>query len=266
MEQANALTEANTRAGLASELFGMYLNSPEFIAGATKWAEWAATQGWKNGKSPYRKMEYGLDWDEHGFYADWDVTGILFNNAAPSQQHNLSVSGNSGKTNYYMSLGYNHQQGLMKFNPDKMDKFNATINLSTKVNNWLEIGARFNMQHRTYTYPYTRGQGSYQYVWRWGSFFGPYGYFEDAEGKQYDARNMIGYRKAAAGPDGDPSNDTYQKRMNMRAGGFIKLQTAFYLSFKLSILHLTHDRSIARLINREYTTTLGTFQFFHIIY
>ena len=231
LSQAQALTDANNRAGLASELFGMYLNSDEFIQGATKWAEWASTQGWKNNKSPYRKMEYGLDWDENGFYADWDVAGIMFNNAAPSQQHNLSVSGNSGKTNYYMSLGYNHQQGLMNFNPDKMDKFNATVNLSTKVNKWLEVGARFNMQHRIYTYPYVRGQGTYQYVWRWGSFFGPYGYFEDAEGYQYDGRNMIGFRKAAAGPDGDGSNDTYRKRMNMRAGGFIKLNLAKGLTF-----------------------------------
>ena len=230
MSQANALTDANKRAGLASELFGMYLDSKQFVEGANRWKEWAATQGWKNGKSPYRKMEYGLDWDEYGFYADWDVAGIMFNNATPSQQHNLSVSGNSGKTNYYMSLGYNHQQGLMNFNPDKMDKFNATVNLSTKVNNWLEIGARFNMQHRIYTFPYVRGQGSYQYVWRWGSFFGPYGYFEDAEGKQYDGRNMIGFRKAAAGPDGI-GNDTYNKRMNMRAGGFIKLNLAKGLTF-----------------------------------
>ena len=231
LTQAQALTDANTRAGLASELFGMYLNSDAFIAGATKWKEWASTQGWKNNKSPYRKMEYGLDWDEKGFYADWDVAGIMFNNATPSQQHNLSISGNSGKTNYYMSLGYNHQQGLMNFNPDKMDKFNATVNLSTKVNKWLEVGARFNMQHRIYTYPYVRGQGTYQYVWRWGSFFGPYGYFEDAEGQQYDGRNMIGFRKAAAGPDGDGSNDTYRKRMNMRAGGFIKLNLAKGLTF-----------------------------------
>ena len=231
LTQAQALTDANTRAGLASELFGMYLNSDAFIEGATRWQEWASTQGWKNNKSPYRKMEYGLDWDENGFYADWDVAGIMFNDATPSQQHNLSVSGNSGKTNYYMSLGYNHQQGLMNFNPDKMDKFNATVNISTKVNNWLEVGARFNMQHRIYTYPYVRGQGTYQYVWRWGSFFGPYGYFEDAEGQQYEGRNMIGFRKAAAGPDGDGSNDTYRKRMNMRAGGFIKLNLAKGLTF-----------------------------------
>ena len=154
--QANALTDANKRAGLASELFGMYLDTDEFLGGAQRWLDWAnspegAAAGIKNGKSPYRKMVYGLDWDEKGFYADWDVAGIMFNNATPSQQHNLSVSGNSGKTNYYMSLGYNHQQGLMNFNPDKMDKFNATVNISTKVNNWLEIGARFNMQHRIYT-------------------------------------------------------------------------------------------------------------------
>ena len=235
LEQAQALTDANKRAGLASELFGMYLDTEAFLTGAQRWLDWAnspegAAAGIKNGKSPYRKMVYGLDWDEKGFYADWDVAGIMFNDAAPSQQHNLSVSGNSGKTNYYMSLGYNHQQGLMNFNPDKMDKFNATVNISTKVNNWLEVGARFNLQHRIYTYPYVRGQGSYQYVWRWGSFFGPYGYFEDAEGKQYDGRNMIGFRKAAAGPDGI-GNDTYNKRMNMRAGGFIKLNLAKGLTF-----------------------------------
>ena len=233
--QATALTDANKRAGLASELFGMYLDTDEFLTGAQRWLDWAnspegAAAGIKNGKSPYRKMIYGLDWDEKGFYADWDVAGIMFNDATPSQQHNLSVSGNSGKTNYYMSLGYNHQQGLMNFNPDKMDKFNATLNLSTKVNKWLEVGARFNMQHRIYTYPYVRGQGTYQYVWRWGSFFGPYGYFEDADGNQFDGRQMIGFRKAAAGPDGE-GGDTWRKRMNMRAGGFIKLNLAKGLTF-----------------------------------
>ena len=223
VSQAAAMTMANDNEGLASELFGMYINTDDFINKAKAWQEYAAEQGWKNGKSPYRKMEYGLDYDNKGFYADWDVAGIIFNNAAPSQQHNLSVSGNTGKTNYYLSLGYNHQQGLMNFNPDKMDKFNATVNLSTKVNNWLEVGARFNMQHRIYTYPYVRSQGTYQYVWRWGSFFGPYGYFEDAEGYQYDGRQMIGFRNDAG--------DAYRKRMNIRAGGFIKLNLAKGLTF-----------------------------------
>ena len=63
---------------------------------------------------------------------------------------------------------------------------------------------------RPIAYPEVRGQGSYQYVWRWGSFFGPYGYFEDEHGQQYDGRQMIGFRKDAG--------DAYRKRMNLRAG------------------------------------------------
>ena len=224
VEQAIAMTEAHNRAGRDVELFGMYLDTEAYQNKAQEWADWAKTQDWvnKNGKSPYREMVYGYDYDENGWYADWDFADIYFNDAAPSQNHNLSVSGNSGKTNYYMSLGYNHQQSLMNFNPDKMDKFNAAINLSTKVNNWLEIGARFSMQHRNYQYPETRWSG-YSNLWRWGSFFQTSGYWTDKEGNQYDGYNYIAARKQGA--------DSYRKRMNMRAGGFIKLNLAKGLTF-----------------------------------
>ena len=225
VEQAIAMTEAHNRAGRDVELFGMYLDTEAYQNKAQEWADWAKTQDWvnKNGKSPYREMVYGHDYDENGWYADWDFADIYFNDAAPSQNHNLSVSGNSGKTNYYMSLGYNHQQSLMNFNPDKMDKFNAAINLSTKVNNWLEIGARFSMQHRNYQYPETRWSG-YSNLWRWGSFYQTCGYFVDQEtGNQYDGYNYIAARKQGA--------DSYRKRMNMRAGGFIKLNLAKGLTF-----------------------------------
>ena len=221
-EQAIAMSESKGYLGDRAELFGMYVDDPAYQAKAQEWLEWAKTQGWKNNKSPYREMVYGLDYDENGYYADWDVAGIFFNNATPSQNHNLSVSGNSGKTNYYMSLGYNHQQGILNFNPDKMDKFNATVNVSTKVNNWLEVGARFNMQHRNYQYPENR-VGGYSNLWRWGSFFGPWGYWEDEEGQVYDAYTFLGGLKEAG--------DAYKKRMNLRAGGFIKLNLAKGLTF-----------------------------------
>ena len=221
-EQAIAMSESKGYLGERAELFGMYVDDPAYQAKAQEWLEWAKTQGWKNNKSPYREMVYGLDYDENGYYADWDVAGIFFNNATPSQNHNLSVSGNSGKTNYYMSLGYNYQQGILNFNPDKMDKFNATVNVSTKVNNWLEVGARFNMQHRNYQYPENR-VGGYSNLWRWGSFFGPWGYWEDEEGQVYDAYTFLGGLKEAG--------DAYKKRMNLRAGGFIKLNLAKGLTF-----------------------------------
>ena len=230
--QAVAATEAKGYLGERAELFGMYLDDmPVPVKNADgevigyedsfqdKAAAWLERHG---GKAGYREMVYGDDFDEYGFYADWDVADIFFNDATPSQNHNLSVSGNSGKTNYYMSLGYNHQQGILNFNPDKMDKFNATVNLSTKVNNWLEVGARFNMQHRNYQYPENR-VGGYSNLWRWGSFFGPWGYFKDPEGQVYDGYTFLGGLKEAG--------DAYKKRMNLRAGGFIKLNLAKGLTF-----------------------------------
>lgn len=207
LEQIKAMKEANDRSGVESELFGMYIDSDHFIEMATKW------QQKHGGKSGYRKMVFGDDYDATGYYADWDVQKIMFNRAAPSQNHTLSVQGTSGKTNYYMSLGYNKDQSIINFNPDKVEKYNATVNVSAQVLDWLQIGARINYSDKNYTHPYMRG-GTYQYLWRWGSFFGPYGYFEEEDGTRYDGRTMIGYRNTAG--------DCYNRTDNLRLGGFLK--------------------------------------------
>ena len=166
--QVQALIDANRRKGLASELFGMYLDSEQFQAGMNRWIE-------KHGdtKAGYREMIYGDDYDEFGYYANWDVAGIIFNNAAPSQNHNLSISGTSGKTNFYISANYNQRQNLMNFNPDKVKRYHVTANITTQATDWLQVGVRTNYGDRSFDYPYVRGQGSYQYAWCWGSFFGP---------------------------------------------------------------------------------------------
>ena len=101
--QARALRSANLRAGLDNELFGMYMND-EFISKAESWKE---RHGGK--KAGYREMVPGDDFDllANGkglYYADWDVVGIMFRNWKPSQSHNISVQGTSGKTNYFLSF------------------------------------------------------------------------------------------------------------------------------------------------------------------
>ena len=126
--QARALRSANLRAGLDNELFGMYMND-EFISKAESWKE---RHGGK--KAGYREMVPGDDFDllANGkglYYADWDVVGIMFRNWKPSQSHNISVQGTSGKTNYFLSFGYNHEEGVMTFNPDDLKKYNANITL-----------------------------------------------------------------------------------------------------------------------------------------
>ena len=217
-QQVQALIDVNNRQGLACELFGMYLDSDQFQAGMNKWVE---KHG--NTKAGYREMVFGDDYDQYGYYADWDVQKIIFNNAAPSMSHTLSISGNSGKTNYYISGSYNDKQNLMNFNPDKFRRYNATVNVSTQATKWLTVGARLSYNNRKIDYPYVRGQGSYQYAWRWGSFFGPWGYIIDEDGNQVDGRQMIGFRKTAG--------DAYRKNDNMRLGGFVKIDFSHGLTF-----------------------------------
>ena len=216
--QVQGLIDVNSRMGVESELFGMYMDSEHF---QTMINQWVAKHG--DTKSGYREMIFGDDYDEQGYYANWDVPGIMFNNAAPSQSHNFNVQGQSGKTNYYVSFGYNHKQGLLNFNPDKINRYNATVNVSTQATDWLQVGARISYNDRTYDAPYSRG-GTYQYLWRWGSFFGPYGYFiNEEDGKQYDGRTMIGFRNQAG--------DLTRNMNNLRMTGFIKINIVKGLTF-----------------------------------
>lgn len=204
--QLNALMDANNRAGLANELFGMYLD--QMLPYAEKWRD--ENNGKKAG---YREMVLGKDFvlDNNGvgmYFADWDVVDIMFRKWKPGQSHNLSVQGTSGKTSYYMSVGHNHEEGVMTFFPEKLNKWTTMLNVTSDVTDWLQIGGRFNYSNKDFVGPATR-RTTYQYMWRWGSFFGPYGTYQGD-----DFRTDIAYRKQA----GDwTDNDSF-----IRMGGFAK--------------------------------------------
>ena len=225
LEQIAGLNDANHRFGNESELFGMYLDREAFYQAAKNW------QDKHGGKAGYREMVEGDDYiPDVGYVADWDVAGIMFNNAAPSQNHTISVQGNAGKTNYYMSFGYDKEQGLMNFNPDKLKKYNATVNVTTQVTDWLQIGARVNYVNKYYEdCSDALRQGTYQYMWRWGSFFGPWGYFSNG----LDGRNAISYRKQ--------SGEGWTKTDNLRLGGFTKINIAKGLTLNADYTYLQNN-------------------------
>lgn len=70
------------------------------------------------------------------FDTDWQ-DAVLRKNALQID-HSLSVSGGSDNTKYYMSLGYNTQEGIAKSN--EMTRYSFRTNLEHKVNNWLSFG------------------------------------------------------------------------------------------------------------------------------
>src|SRR5690606_33167071 len=52
------------------------------------------------------------------YYEEW------FREFTPQQNHNLSLRGGGEKYKYYLSGDFNHEEGNLKFKPEKIDRFN----------------------------------------------------------------------------------------------------------------------------------------------
>ncbi|MCH5247721.1 MAG: TonB-dependent receptor [Muribaculaceae bacterium] len=140
----------------------------------------------------YRLFENGSIYK----YAQWDVKKLAFNNASPAQKHNVSLEGQSGKTNYRLSFGYDSKQGLERINPQKMQRYMANANISTEIFPWLKAGAIVNWTQRNFSWP-DLSINTYQYLWRWNSFIQAFGWIDDENGNPRYFRNPLAYRELA---------------------------------------------------------------------
>lgn len=172
-------------------------------------------------------------------YADWDVGKTLFNNAAPSQKHNLSIDGTSGKTSYRLSFGYDKKQGLMEYNPDKVRRYMANANISTEITSWLKAGTRISFTNRDYRSP-NLNRNPYQYIWRWPAFFENYGYINDENGTPIYTRSAIGYQINSP----IDKTVTTQTRLQAWASADITKDLNLYADFTY-MLYNTNSRSSA---------------------
>ena len=66
----------------------------------------------------------------------WDK--VFFREDMPTRQLDLSISGGSDKTRYYISGGYYDQQGIM--HRSGFERYTLRSNIETRVNDWFRIG------------------------------------------------------------------------------------------------------------------------------
>ncbi|MBR1688937.1 MAG: TonB-dependent receptor [Prevotella sp.] len=70
----------------------------------------------------------------YAFAESTDWQDLVFNDNAPVQNHELSVSGASEKVNYYLSLGYYTSEGIIGGNWDRSNYNRLTLRSNTKYN------------------------------------------------------------------------------------------------------------------------------------
>ena len=84
--------------------------------------------------------------DPYNVTTNTDWQNLLFNDNAPVQNHELTLSGATEKVNYYFSLGYYNQEGIVGGNYGHSNyrrltlrgNFNFTVFDMTKERNWLD--------------------------------------------------------------------------------------------------------------------------------
>lgn len=126
---------------------------------------------------PYAPMVYGRDW-----YLDssnrkigvrtYDPYVYMINQGAPTQTHNLSVQGKTGKTNFNISLGYLGQSGMLKPTEyDDFTRYNANVRLSTQINDFINVHAGMMYTNSNKSWAFSTNSTTadpWYYLFRWG--------------------------------------------------------------------------------------------------
>lgn len=112
----------------------------------------------KNNHDPYR-------------YPNTNFFNEVFR-TAPITEHNLSLSGGSENTHYYMSLNYLYQDGIMLHTSSQ--RYGLTMNLESRVSDWFSIGGRINGMSKTSKEPYDIGRVLYIFANGAYPFTAPY--------------------------------------------------------------------------------------------
>lgn len=105
-----------------------------------------------------RLNDKGTRW-ENGF-ANTDWYKLFFKDNAPRQEHNISISGGSEKTTFFLSGGLLKSEGQLNFGNNQYNRKNLKAKISHKVNDWLSVDMISNYSNEEKKFP-SGGFGSW---------------------------------------------------------------------------------------------------------
>jgi len=134
-----------------------YAGTPAYFTNPTKLPSGVGIDAWRNyttnqaGETDMSIWARRLGMDGNvlknflaGKWVDWEA--ISFRKGL-QQDYNASISGATDRVNYYLSLGYLNNQGVLI--DDQYKAFRANMKINAKVTDWFEVGANVNFQDRS---------------------------------------------------------------------------------------------------------------------
>lgn len=126
-----------------------------------------------NGGSPVYSEQFFEDF-RNGTRRTTDWNSLIFAKSAPETQHNVSVSGGSEKTQYFISFGYMYQEGFFRSGDLNYNKYNLTSNITTEIAKGLKLELNINGMLDNQNNPYSTSPDIIRNYWRQGVLFPAY--------------------------------------------------------------------------------------------
>ena len=86
------------------------------------------------------------------YYANTDWYHTLFSDHNPAQQQNISITGGGKNFKYFVSGMWDRQQGIVKVNPDIVDKYQFRARFEGRINKWATISNNTSYYDQKYSY------------------------------------------------------------------------------------------------------------------
>ena len=177
------------------EGFGMYYK--DLIEPISEWFDKYKSQ--VNGEV----WKYGRDYSYQGgtfySYRVSDPNKETLKKFSFQQNHNLTITGSTGKTNYNIAYSYSKQDGqLKKASKQYVQRNNVNISTNTQLYKWLNVGTKLMYTEKMQKYPhgYASSDGAMRllaYDMRFPTWF-PYGI---SDGAMDDSGNYLNAKTAS---------------------------------------------------------------------
>ena len=110
----------------------------DMVEGARKWSE-----------NPNVENAWNVKDGVLQFFGNNNYRDKLITDFAPTQQHDIAISGGSEKSSYYSSIGFFRKEGYLRSNNTDFQRYNILMKADYHVNKWLSLNEQiiFNSQN-----------------------------------------------------------------------------------------------------------------------
>jgi TonB-linked SusC/RagA family outer membrane protein len=141
-----------------------YSQSPQNINKTVRFSpEYLAELERRAGDPSLPDVEVGAN-GEYAYYGNTDWYTELYKDHNSATEHNISVSGSSGKASFYATGRYFGQEGLFRYNSDDYRMYNFRAKGSIELFPWLRIDNNTDYSRMSYHNPLNVGEGGG--IWR----------------------------------------------------------------------------------------------------